>query len=405
MSAEGELGFRGTLRLPEVRASVVGTFVIMVGFGVLSPILPLYARSFGVGLDAVGLLIAAFSITRLAVDPFTGAIIDRLGERRSVTLGAVVVGLSSAFAAVAPTFGLLVLFRGLGGAGSAVFFSGLLTYLLRTIPAERVGRVLSVWYASFNVGIIAGEPLGGLVARLLGPASTLWIYAGACLVSAAVFARSMREPERAREPERRGGLRRLPWRRPLLAVLLANGAYAWMIAGVWSTLIPLFGKERVGLSEVGIGLALAVGSLTEFAVLFPAGRATDRIGRKAVLVPGYAVMALALVAWPLARTAALFVLANGVFGLISGYAGVPQAPMLQDVTDEDARGAAVAAFRFAGDLGFVLGPLAAGASADAFGYGPAFALSALPLVVALALVLAVPETLPTLPRTGEAPGL
>jgi MFS family permease len=405
VAAAGELRFREILRLPEVRTATLGTFVIMAGFGVLSPILPLYARTFGVGLDAVGLLIAAFSITRLAVDPFTGAIIARLGERRSVVLGAVVVGLSSALAALAPTFGLLVVFRGLGGAGSAVFFTGLLTYLLRTIPAERVGRVLSVWYASFNVGIIAGEPLGGVVARLLGPASTLWIYAGACLVSAAVFARSMGEPGGSPDPERRGGLRRLPWRRPLVAVLLANGAYAWMIAGVWSTLIPLFGKERVGLSEVGVGIALAAGSVTEFVALFPAGRATDRVGRKAVLVPGYAAMAVALVLWPLARTPAWFLAANGLLGLISGYAGVPQAPMLSDVTDEDVRGAAVAAFRFVGDLGFVLGPLVAGASADAFGYGPAFALSAVPLLVSLALVLTVPETLRMLPRTGEAPGL
>lgn len=405
MRAEGELGFREILRLPEVRTSVLGTFVIMAGFGILSPILPLYARSFGVGLDAVGLLVAAFSVTRLAVDPFTGAIVERLGERRAVTLGAAVVGVSSALAALAPTFAWLVVFRGVGGAGSAVFFSGLLTYLLRTIPAERIGRVMSVWYGSFNVGIIAGEPLGGVVAHWLGPASTLWIYAGSCFVSAAVFGRSMHGTDPAARPERRTGLRRLPWRRPFLAVLLANGAYAWMIAGVWSTLIPLFGKERAGLSEIGIGLSLAVGSLAEFAVLFPAGRATDRIGRKAVLVPGYAAMALALVLWPLARTAALFVAANGAFGLISGYAGVPQAPMLADVTDEDLRGTAVAVFRFVGDLGFVLGPLAAGASADALGYGPAFVLSAVPLLLALALVLTVPETLRAVPRTGEAPGL
>ncbi|MGZ8735346.1 MAG: MFS transporter, partial [Acidimicrobiia bacterium] len=158
MSAEGELRFRDILRIPEVRTSIAGTFVIMVGFGILSPILPLYARSFGVGLDSVGVLIAAFSITRLAVDPFTGAIIGRLGERRAVTVGAIVVGITTALAAVAPTFALLVVSRGAGGAGSAIFFTGLLSYMLRTIPGDRIGRVMSVWYASFNVGIIAGEP-------------------------------------------------------------------------------------------------------------------------------------------------------------------------------------------------------------------------------------------------------
>lgn len=404
MSAEGELRFQDILRIPEVRTSIAGTFIIMVGFGILAPILPLYARDFGVGLDSVGVLIAAFSITRLAVDPFTGVIIGRLGERRAVTLGAIVVGVTTALAAVAPTFTLLVVFRGAGGAGSAIFFTGLLSYMLRTIPGDRIGRVMSVWYASFNVGIIAGEPLGGVFAHWLGPVSTLWIYAGTCFVSAAVFSHTMHGPQTGPRPERSTGIRRLPWRRPFVAVLLANGAYAWMIAGVYSTLIPLFGSDEVKLTELGIGAGLAVASITEFAILFPAGKATDRIGRKAVLVPGYAAMAIALVLWPFATTPALFFFANGVFGLISGYAGVPQAPMLSDVTEEEMRGSAVAVFRFFGDLGFVLGPLVAGVSADAFGYGPAFALSAIPLVLSMLFVLTVPETLRKLPRTGEAPG-
>jgi MFS family permease len=404
VSAEGELRLRDILRLPEVRTSIAGTFIIMVGFGILSPILPLYARSFGVGLDSVGVLVASFSVTRLVIDPFTGVIIRRLGERRAVVLGAIVVGATTALAAVAPTFTLLVVFRGAGGAGSAIFFTGLLSYMLRTIPGDRIGRVMSVWYASFNVGIIAGQPLGGVFADRLGAVSTLWIYAATCFVSAAVFARTMRGTGSEPRQDRSTGLRRLPWRRPFLAVLLANGAYAWMIAGVYSTLIPLFGDERVKLSELGIGIGLAAASITEFAVLFPAGKATDRIGRKAVLVPGYAAMALALVLWPLATTPALFFLANGIFGLISGYAGVPQAPMLSDVTEDQMRGTAVAVFRFFGDLGFVLGPLVAGASADAFGYGAAFSLSAIPLVLAMLFVLTVPETLRKLPRTGEAPG-
>jgi len=401
-----ELGYRDILRIPEIRAAVVGTFVIMMGFGIVSPILPLYARSFGVGLDAVGVLIAAFSVTRLAVDPFTGAIIDRLGERNAVIVGAVVVGATTALAAVAPTFPLLVVFRGAGGAGSAVFFTGLLSFLLRAVPGDRVGRVMSVWYASFNVGIIAGEPFGGVLAHWLGPASTLWVYAGACFVASAVFSRTIpRAQEDERPSARPTGLRHLRFDRPFVAVLLANGAYAWMIAGVYSTLIPLFGHEIVRLSPVGIGVGLAIASVTEFAVLFPAGSATDRIGRKAVIVPSYGLLAAALVLWPLASTPAMYMVALGLFGLVTGYAGVPQAPMLSDLTTEDTQRSAVAAFRFVGDLGFVLGPLVAGFSADHLGYGPAFALSAVPILVALALLLSIPETLRALPKTGEAPGL
>jgi MFS family permease len=79
--------------------------------------------------------------------------------------------------------------------------------------------------------------------------------------------------------------------------------------------------------------------------------------------------------------------------------------MLSDVTPEELKGSAVAVFRFVGDLGFVLGPLVAGLAAQRFGYEASFAISALPLVVALALVLSIRETMPMLPRTGEATGL
>jgi MFS family permease len=391
--------------MSEIRPAIAGTFVMMLGFGVLYPILPLYARSFGVSLDAVGILIAAFSLMRLAVDPFTGTIVDRFGERRAVIAGAVVVGATTGLAAVAPTFPLLVVFRGAGGAGSAVFFAALISYLLRTIPGDRIGRVMSVWYASFNIGIIAGEPLGGVFAHWLGAVSTLWIYAGTCFIAAAVFSRTIQDaPNVERTEPRATGLRGLHWDRRLVTVFVANGAYAWMTAGVYSTLIPLFGNEKVGLSSLGIGAGLGIASVTEFAVLFPAGKATDRIGRKAVLVPSYALLAASLVLWPLASRPALYMVALGLFGLVTGYSGVPQTPMLSDLSTEQNRHTAVAVFRFVGDLGFVLGPLVAASSANRLGYGPAFALTAVPVAVALGLALSIGETKPALPRSAEAPG-
>ncbi|MGH7419309.1 MAG: MFS transporter, partial [Candidatus Rokuibacteriota bacterium] len=149
MSDGRDPGFRDILRIPEIRAAMIGTFVLMLGFGILSPVLPNYARSFGVGYDAVGILVASFSLTRLALDPVVGRIIDRFGERAMATAGAVVVGATSGLAALAPTFPLLVVFRAAGGAGSALFFAALLSFLLRTIPPDRVGRVMSVYYASF----------------------------------------------------------------------------------------------------------------------------------------------------------------------------------------------------------------------------------------------------------------
>jgi MFS family permease len=334
-----------------------------------------------------------------------GRFIDRYGERAMVTLGAVIVGVSSIAAGLAPTFPLLLVFRSAGGVGSALFFAALLSYLLRSIPPERSGRVMSVYYGGFNVGFIAGGPLGGLIAAWLGPASVLHVYGGACFASALLFWRTIRNPPRGDEEIRSGGLRRLPWRRPLIAVLAANGAYLWMVGAVFSTLIPLFGEEEVGLTEVGIGLALAIVTGVELLVLFPAGKATDRRGRRAVLVPALAGLIAVTAVFGFATATVVFMGGMVLFGVASGFAGVPPAPMLSDVTPEELKGSAVAVFRFVGDLGFVLGPLVAGLAAQQFGYEASFAISALPLLVALALVVSIRETMRKLPRTGEATGL
>jgi MFS family permease len=95
----------------------------------------------------------------------------------------------------------------------------------------------------------------------------------------------------------------------------------------------------------------------------------------------------------------------GFLGVASGFSGVPPAPMLSDLTPEDLKGTAVAVFRFVGDIGFVVGPLVAGWTAEHVGYSAAFAVSAIPLVLALGLVLSIRETMPSLPTRGEAAGL
>lgn len=392
--------------MPEIRAAMVGTFVIMLGYGILAPVLPNYARSFGVGYEAVGVLVAAFSLTRLLFDPIVGRLIARFGERAMATAGALGVGVSTIMAALAPNYALLVIFRGAGGAGSAVFFAALLSFLLRTIPSDRVGRVMGVYYTSFNVGIIAGQPFGGLLARAFGLQAPLWVYAASCFVSAWLFHRTIHDVEEPVPDERRRvSIRRLPWGRPFAAVLASNAAYMWVTGAVFGTLLPLFAREGVGLSLGGLGLALAVATLTEFAVLFPAGKATDRRGRRAVLLPALAAYGLITAVLGLAATPVTLVVALAGLGVASGYAGVPPAPMLSDLTPEGMSGPAVAAFRFVGDLGFVLGPLVAGWAAGRYGFAPAFAVTALPCALALALLLTVPETLSLLPRTGEAAGL
>jgi DHA1 family multidrug resistance protein-like MFS transporter len=179
----------------------------------------------------------------------------------------------------------------------------------------------------------------------------------------------------------------------LLPVVVTNFAYLWMVAVVFDTLVPLFASDALGLSTVAIGVLFAVALAAEFVVLYPAGSVADQHGRKPVLVPALAGLALATAAVGWAPTPLLLGALLAVLGVMSGAAGVPPGAMLSDVAPTQASGTAVGVFRFFGDLGFTLGPLLAGWSVPALGFRWAFALAAVPTVVALALIVRTPETL------------
>jgi MFS transporter, DHA1 family, multidrug resistance protein len=405
---------------PAVRVAILIIFVVMAGFGIIAPILPLYARSFGVSYQAASLLISAFALARLLVDPIAGPIVDRFGERMASIAGVVIVGVTSFLAGIAPNFELAVLFRGAGGAGSSVFFAALYSYLLKIVPSDRMARTLSLFFGALNVGIIAGGPLGGVIADAFDLNTPLFVYAGLCLVAALLYVRFMRDPEpsqaagRSDETFRQeaastsGSALRRTWseimvilRTPaFVTVIVLNMTFFWVVAGAYDTLIPLFGREGLGISEVGVGVLFGIGIFGEFVVLYPAASLADRLGRKPIVLvalTGLTIM-VAVVGWATSPLSLGVMMA--VLGLASGAAAAAPGAMLSDVVPEGRSGTAVGVFRFAGDLGFVLGPTVAGLATGAFGFRTAFAIMAAPVVVALVMVARTPETLR---RVGSGP--
>jgi MFS transporter, DHA1 family, multidrug resistance protein len=418
MSDHAATAPRVTFRLivsdPAVRVVVLIVFVIMLGFGIIAPILPLYARSFGVSYEAASLLISAFAFTRLLSDPVVGPIVDRYGERVCSIIGVTIVGVSAILAGLATSFPLVVVFRAAGGAGSSLLFAALYSYLLKVVPSQRMGRTMSVFYGALNVGIIAGGPLGGLIAHLWGLASPLFVYAGLCFVSALLYIRFMSDPnvaaaERAEPTDavvippvdpgiplwRRTGRQviELMKQPAFVTTVVLNMVFFWVVAGGYDTLIPLFAREGLKVSPVGVGALFGVVVAGEFLVLYPAGSFADRIGRKPVLLVSLSGLAVMMAVIGLAASPLLLGLLLVPLGLSSGSTAAAPAAMLSDVAPESGSGTAVGVFRFFGDLGFVLGPTVAGFTAGAFGFRWAFAIMALPALAALALVIRTQETL------------
>ena len=113
--AEGELfvGSRAQASA-EVWVLIAANAVIALGYGVVAPVLPQFARNFGVSISAATFVITAFALMRLCFAPASGMLVQRLGERRIYVSGLIIVALSTGACAFAHTYWQLLVFRALG---------------------------------------------------------------------------------------------------------------------------------------------------------------------------------------------------------------------------------------------------------------------------------------------------
>ena len=397
------------LKRPEFRKLLAISITVALGFGMVIPVLPLLAESFGVGLAAIGLVQLVFGLTRFSFGLAGGLVADRFGERASTMAGLLIVALSSYAAGFSTTFPQLVLARGFGGAGSALFIAGLMNRILRIIEPAAMGRATGAFRSSFLVGILVGPVFGGLVAERFGPAAPFHFYATGLLV-ATVIAYVVMGGEAAKfRRERRSALQALKAARPLLrdlryvAALLATFVGWWTVSGPSQIVGVVYAKNRLDLSPNAIGLAITMLAVGEILILWVAGRASDRYGRRSVLVPSLAMVAAATFAMgqiegtPVAFYPLMILIGAGVAA-----GGTAAGGLLADSIPEGGSGAAVGVNQMAGDLGYLIAPSLIGAVAESsFDYEGAYLVGALPAFLVLFVALRLPRQAPATKPSGE----
>ena len=359
------------------------------------PVLPLLAESFGVGLAAIGLVQLVFGLTRFSFGLVGGLVVDRFGERASTMTGLLVVAASSYAAGFSTTFPQLVLARGFGGAGSALFIAGLMNRILRIIEPEAMGRATGAFRSSFLVGIAAGPLLGGIVAAQFGVAAPFHFYATGLLLATVIAYIVMGGEEALFRRERKSPLESLRAARPLLkdlryvVALLATFVGWWTISGPSQIIGVVYAKNRLELSTDQIGAAIAMLSIGEVLILWVAGRASDLYGRRSVLVPSLAVTAIAtflmgqIESMPFAFFPLMMLIGAGV---ASG--GTAAGGLMADSIPEGGSGAAVGVNQMTGDLGYLIAPTLLGAVAESsFDYEGAYLVGALPALIVLFFAL------------------
>ncbi|MBG0739137.1 MFS transporter [Paeniglutamicibacter antarcticus] len=407
----------------EISVLIAAAFVIALGFGLVAPVLPQFARSFDVSVSAAAVVVSAFAFARLVFAPFSGQLVERFGERWIYITGILIVALSSAACAFAGNYWQLLIFRGLGGVGSTMFTVAAMGLLVRLTPAGARGRVNSAYAGSFLLGNIAGPAAGALMAGL-GLQLPFLIYAGTLLVAATVVATSLRParlarlaaaaalaaagesttgakgattaasplPTTAKKPpmQLREALASSSYRAALVSAF-ANG---WSAFGIRMALVPLFATVVLHGGTAVAGISLAVFAIGTGAALTFSGKLADTWGRKPMVITGVAVNASAMAVLGFTTNVPIFFVVSAIAGVGSGLFGPAQQSSVADIIGSDRSGGKVlATFQMSQDFGTILGPIAAGMIVDAFSYGAAFGMAAAVGAVAIIAWLKASETL------------
>ncbi|MGD8149418.1 MFS transporter [Ornithinimicrobium sp. Y1694] len=389
----------------EIWVLVGAAFVIAVGFGLVSPVLPVFARSFDVGVAAATVVVSIFAFFRLVFAPAGGALVERLGERPVYLAGLLIVAISSLATAFAQSYWQLLVFRGLGGIGSTMFTISSMALIVRLAPPGARGRVSSVFASAFLIGSMVGPAIGGALAEL-GMRVPFIVYAVALFIAAAIVRWGL-GGARLRSADLEGAARPVLTFREALsdpayrAVLISGVANGWVNFGARIAVLPLLAVTVLDQRWIA-GAALAIGAVGTALTLQVAGGLADRVGRRPLIVTGMLVMAVTVGALGTAKHDGLSVLAGltvllvltFLSGVGAGLVGpATQAAVADIVGQERSGGKVLAVFQMAQDIGTIVGPIVIGLAADRFGFEVAFALCGVVCLLGALPWLRAPETL------------
>ena len=373
--------------------------LLALGVGIALPAIPVLARSFDVGFGLATLVVTAFLIGGALGTVPTGWLIDRVGRKPILVAGPLLTAAVALLTAAAQSFPELIVYRFVDGWAAQMWLLARLASISHRSSAGQRGRQVTWMYSMDNVGRLSGPLVGGFLAASLGTRSPFVVYAVLALLALVTAFRLAPElPRRVSVAQPLGGrarlleivLPRLPFFGVAFFSAVARGP-------IYANMLHLYAAFAYNLDAAGIGALATSASVMGIPIGFLAGWLMDRFGRKVTMVPGFAGVTLTMLL--LAVTAflqlslvwyvATFLAAVAAQSLTGGSVQTVGA----DVAPPDARGLFLGVWRFTGQLGQTLGPLAFGYLAERTGYGSSFLFIAVAaLVTALLLLTLVPET-------------
>jgi len=349
---------------------LLSVMTALFGIGIIVPVMPLFAVSLGASGFSLGLIIAAFSISRGLLQPLVGSLSDRWGRKGFLVIGLLVYALVGLLLPEAASVSNLITIRAFHGVGSAMIVPVAMAYVSDMAPFGQEGRYMGMLNIAIFVGIGGGPLFGGFFTDLWGMASAFYAMAGLSCIAMLLVLFKM--------PVMESGTRRKP---PLgiikaLVSMLSSRRTGGILLARMSTMIimvptmaflPLLMNQWFDASGMQIGMVIACRTLVNALLQTPCGRMADRFDKVRLLQAGCLIVSCVICLVPLA---------GSFWGLLLLFTllGMGEAiiwPVLGALATQDGRyygqGTMMGVFSLAMSTGIFLGAIGAGISMDMLG--------------------------------------
>jgi MFS family permease len=367
-----------------VRRLLVFTSVIVffdvAFYAAIAPLLPDYANEFGLSHAEAGVLAASYAAGTLAASLPAGFVAGRVGPRRTVIAGLLLLGGSSVVFGFAGSVVLLDAARFAQGVSGALIWSGALAWLLGTTPPERRGAVIGTALGTAVAGALIGPVFGSVAAEV----GTEAAFSGVLVLTVILAAIAARLPE-VEAPERQtlSEVVSAMLGRPIVTATVFVAVPSLMFGAV-EVLVPLR-IDELGGGHAAIAGGFIAGAALEAGLAPLVGRYSDRVGRRAPFVVGIGICAVAMLGIAAADALGPILGALIIGSLGAGICFTPALTTLSEAAESSRlhQGFAAGLSNMAWAAGQTMGAVAGGAAASAAGYeAPSIAIALILVAVA-----------------------
>ena len=339
-------------------------FIDLVGFGIIIPVLPLYAEHFHASPIAIGWLTGIYSGMQIIFTPILGKLSDRFGRRPVLMVSIAGTAVGFALMGMATALPLLFVARILAGiTGGNISIPQ--AYIADVTAPEQRSRAMGMIGAAFGLGFTFGPLIGGIMSRI-SYSAPFFFAAGLAVANVLLIyfllPESLSREHRAKPHEKASFAEVFRHGRgAMFAIVVAT--YFFLIAGfsIMTTLFALFTEKRFGYDAHANGYLFGfIGILTVIVQGGLIGRLVKMFGEVALTRTGMILTTLSLILLPFCNNLTLLLLVCAGLAAGSGFASPPLSGLASQMVERTWQGRALGVMQSAGSTGRLLGPLIGG---------------------------------------------